>query len=338
MNIHSLKKALFYRNTICLKYEKGYNLNLKEKTNTDTRDIYLGQHNIYLKDDILFNRFVKMISDISYFHLPKNYFEGKKVLDAGCGNTAYFQYVMNKYYKVSQQTCLDLGKEWINPLKSKLNSLDVPLDNFSFVPGSTDKLPFDDETFDFVASNGVLVHLHDIEQAEIAMKELTRVLKKGGHLYVILGATGGLFEEEIIPALRRFYHKNNDFKDFIDTVSPKKIEQISKSISTSMQQNTNETFDYKQAAKLFDWDFCAFLQNIIQVPKRHCTEMDTEWITQQLNLLGFEKPKRCRRYVKRENIRKFFAPLHYNHEEQTSKMLYGEGNMEWIAKKYKEKN
>lgn len=308
-------------------------MNSKNKTNIDTRDVYLNQHNIYLKDDELFNRFVKMISDISYFHLPEGYFEGKKILDAGCGNTAYFQYVMDKYYKVSHQTCLDLGDEWIVPLKSKLTSLDIPLNNFNFIPGSTDSLPFEDESFDFVASNGVLVHLHDKEQAEKAMKELARVTKKGGYIYVILGATGGLFEEEIIPALRRFYNKNNDFKDFVDTVSPEKIRKISKSISTSMQQHTNETFDYKQASKLFDWDFCAFLQNIIQVPKRHCTDMDTEWISQQFEKLGFEKPKRCRRYVERKNIRKFFAPLHYQHEEKFSKMLYGEGNMEWIAKK-----
>lgn len=302
-------------------------------TNTKTREIYLDQHNIYLKDDILFQRFVKMISDISYFQLPENYFEGKSILDAGCGNTAYFQYVMHSLYKTSHQTCLDIGSEWISPLKNKLSSLNVPLDNFTFVSGSTDALPFEDEAFDFVSSNGVLVHLHDKKQAEQAMKELTRVTKKGGHLYVILGATGGLFEEEIIPSLRRFYSKNDDFKHFVDTISPDKINFILKTIALIMQEKTGESFKYEKVSDLLDWDFCAFLQNILQVPERHCTIMDTQWITEQFLQNGFSSPKRCRRYVERKNIRKFFAPLHFEYNNPLSKMLYGEGNMEWIAQK-----
>ena len=46
-----------------------------------------------------------------------------------------------------------------------------------------------------------------------------------------------------------------------------------------------------------------------------------------------EEVRRLRRYVKRENIRKFSAPLHYDVEHPISKLLYGSGNLEFIGKK-----
>jgi ubiquinone/menaquinone biosynthesis C-methylase UbiE len=41
-------------------------------------------------------------------------------------------------------------------------------------------MPFKDESFVFVASNGVLMHLETIEMADEAIAELTRVTKKEG--------------------------------------------------------------------------------------------------------------------------------------------------------------
>lgn len=44
-------------------------------------------------------------------------------------------------------------------------------------------LPFEDETFDFVMSIGVLYHIPDTVQA---MKDCVKKVKKGGHFYVYL--------------------------------------------------------------------------------------------------------------------------------------------------------
>lgn len=305
---------------------------VRKDTAEKTRDVYLEQHNIYLKDDVTFDRFVKMVSDISYFHLPEGALKEARILDAGCGNTAYFQVAMHRF-GVSHQTCLELGDEWVDPLKTKLQEQDIPLENFTFVSGSTDDLPFSDGEFDYVFSNGVLPHLNDVEQAEKAFKELSRVTKKGGSLYIILGAAGGLFEEKLFEAVREYYRENDLFKTFIDNISPDTFQTIFAQIADGMQKYTGESFNYTKIAKLFDWDFCAFVQNVTQVPTRLCLELDENWTREQFKLNGFDEPKRCRRYVVRKNIRKYEAPLHYNSDLTISKILYGDGNMEWIAQK-----
>lgn len=89
------------------------NLELERSETADkTREVYEKQHNMYLKDQVLFNRFLKMYSDLSYYHLEESDLRGKRILDAGCGNTAYFQLAMHRF-GVEHQTCLELGDNWI---------------------------------------------------------------------------------------------------------------------------------------------------------------------------------------------------------------------------------
>ncbi|WP_419813313.1 class I SAM-dependent methyltransferase [Bacterioplanoides sp.] len=304
----------------------------RSQTADKTRNIYEKQHNMYLKDDVLFNRFLKMYSDLSYYHLEDDDLNGKSILDAGCGNTAYFQLAMHRF-GVKSQTCLELGDNWIKPLQEKLSQFDVPLQSMRFVPGSTDSLPFENEEFDFVSSNGVLVHLNDTDQAGKSFEELARVTKSGGHLYVVLGTTGGLFEEEVFPAVRRFYNKNETFKNLVDNISPELIQKLLGQHEKVTNEHADEKVNYEKFAQLFDYDFCAFLQNVIQAPTRYCTDLDENWVRKMFADHGFEEPKRCRRFVQRKNIRKHFAALHYDMTSTMSQILYGNGNMEWIAKK-----
>lgn len=56
--------------------------------------------------------------------------------------------------------------------------------------GDAEKLPFDDNSFDVVYSNGVLHHVPDIE---LSFKEVNRVLRPGGIFYVILYNKNSLF-------------------------------------------------------------------------------------------------------------------------------------------------
>jgi ubiquinone/menaquinone biosynthesis C-methylase UbiE len=297
-----------------------------------TRKIYLKQHKNFSKDVVMFNRFVKMVSDPSYFHLPKKAFRDAKILDAGCGNSGYLEIALAKF-GTDSITCLDLGKEWIPPLKSVLKENNIPLEVFDFISGSTDKLPFPDNYFDIVFSNGVLMHLTNMKQIERAWRELARVTKSKGHLYILLGCPRGIFEEEIFPAIRRYYRSNKDFKKFVDKQTPATWENILQDIAYSMKKHTNETLPMELFIPLFDLDFCTWVQNVIQVPERYIQELDEKYALAMFKKLGFKKPKRCRRYVERKNIRKFFAPLHYGASTEFSKLLYGPGNLEYIAQK-----
>lgn len=300
--------------------------------NKKTRKVYLNQHNNYLADDIIFKRFMGMVSDPAYFHLTKKDFKGAKILDAGCGNTAYFEVAMHRY-GVREITCLDLGKEWIAPLSAALKSRGVPENKVKYVSGSTDKLPFPDNSFDITFSNGVLMHLASMDQIKKAFRELARVTKPGGYFYVIFGNPGGLLEKEVWPALRQSYRSNDEFKDLIDNLTPGNFTELFNTMADGMKKNTGEKFNYSKLAPLFDLDFCTTLQNLIQVPKRFILEITEDVILDWFRQNNFIAPKRCKRFVKRKNIRKFFAPLHYDNSTKFSKLLYGPGNLEFIARK-----
>lgn len=102
-----------------------------------------------------------MYQDPSYYHLTEDAFKDTTVLDAGCGNTGYLQVVLHRL-GVARITCLDIGSEWISPLQDVMEKHSVPSEKLTYVPGGTDNLPFDDDAFDLVFSNGVLPHLNDV--------------------------------------------------------------------------------------------------------------------------------------------------------------------------------
>ena len=98
-------------------------------------------------------------------NVPENGF----VLDAGCGNFHY----TNRIKKASRQViCLDI----VCPEK------DLIQDNMFFL-GSIDKLPYKDNTFDFIYCFSVIQFIDD-DRAVI--EEFYRVLKPGGKLLLTI--------------------------------------------------------------------------------------------------------------------------------------------------------
>ena len=100
-----------------------------------------------------------------------------------------------------------------------------------------------------------------------------------------------------------------------------------------MEKYTGEKISANLLGNLFDVDLCVTIQNVIQAPVRIIHELDEQFIIKHYENHNFEELRRCRRYVKRENIRKFLAPLHFEKDHPISKLLYGEGNMEYIGRK-----
>lgn len=97
---------------------------------------------------------------------------GAEVLDWGCGN-GHFSFLMERMgYHVTGFSFEDFG------LRRYLS------DRYVFAKGSPDmpvRLPFDDETFDAVASVGVLEHVRETGGTEAgSLAEIQRVLRPGG--------------------------------------------------------------------------------------------------------------------------------------------------------------
>jgi 2-polyprenyl-3-methyl-5-hydroxy-6-metoxy-1,4-benzoquinol methylase len=119
------------------------------------------------------------ISDISqtYFDIVDETVINKNsvILDAGCGSGRFSKYLANKVAFV----------EAVDPSSAVL-AADKVLENITNVrvtQASIGNLPFEDNSFDFVMSIGVLHHIPNTLQA---MKDCVQKLKPNGHFFVYL--------------------------------------------------------------------------------------------------------------------------------------------------------
>ena len=118
--------------------------------------------------------------------------EGDVVLDVGCGagvDTLFSAMITGPSGKV---VGIDLTPAMLERAKKNLSMTD--LKNVAFKEGSVENLPFADEDFNIVTSNGALNLVPDKAKA---FAEICRVLKPGGRLMVAdLILTGKLPKEK----------------------------------------------------------------------------------------------------------------------------------------------
>lgn len=294
-----------------------------------TRLEYHSQHMQIVDDKKAMKRVIGMFSE-EYFDLGNNFFKNKTVLDAGCGDTAGLIIALHKFGS-KQIYGFDIGNEFIPFAKKSLKNFNVPEKDVILIAGNVLEIPYEDEFFDFVSAHGVLGHLNNLEEVSLAFKELTRVTKPNGYFYSVFQNVEGLFEDALVPALRKYYKTNSDFRELIDTLTKNDFKKILKFITNSMKSNTGEKIDLGFVAKLLDTDLCVTIQNKIKTPRR--LKIDEKLILKHYRQNNFIEVRRLKRYVKRENIRKFTAPLHYERENPISKIFYGSGGLEFIGKR-----
>jgi ubiquinone/menaquinone biosynthesis C-methylase UbiE len=306
---------------------------MDDSVSEKTRKIYHEQHKRLVNDDTAMQRHLDMFS-LEYFQKQEGWLKGKKCLDAGCGDTAKLT-IRLRQLGADYVTGIDIGTDFIDIARNNAKKFGVS-HNVNFISGSITQIPFPDNYFDFVACHGVIIHLSDINEANLAFSELSRVTKKGGELYIVGGLVGGLFEDCIIPALRNYYQSNDEFRQIIDKINPKNFKQLFNYIDTEFRNREQHMpLNLSDIESLFDVDFCVFIQNAIQAPVR--LKLNEKFYISNYMSNGFKKPDRLRRFVERKNIRRYFAPLHFNIDHPISKILYGSGNLEFISIKIGDK-
>lgn len=114
--------------------------------------------------------------------------KGKKCLDAGCGSGRIVQGLLN------------LGAESVAgiDLNSAVVRDRIKDPRATIMDGDIRYIPFPDQSFDFVCCNGVVHHTENPEQI---ITELTRVLKKGGYLFLYVFDPDTV-DWEVVDALR----------------------------------------------------------------------------------------------------------------------------------------
>jgi SAM-dependent methyltransferase len=121
----------------------------------------------------MYDEWERQFLDYMQPHGPE-FFRGKKVLDAGCGN-GRFAYYAAKYG--AEVWAIDLGPA-VEVARHNTESVNVHA-----VQADLHNPPFAFESFDFIYSIGVLHHLPD---PEAAFQNLLRYLKPGGEIQIYL--------------------------------------------------------------------------------------------------------------------------------------------------------
>jgi SAM-dependent methyltransferase len=138
------------------------------------------------------------------YPLKKEYFAGKVVLDAGCGMGRNSYWPLQ--YGASHITAFDLDGRSLAAARELLGSFP----NAEIATG--DIKTFDsDKRFDIAFSIGVIHHLH---HPDVALRNLTRLLKPGGTLLMWVYGHGGS------DAYRLFVRVSNPFRKYITSRLP----------------------------------------------------------------------------------------------------------------------
>ena len=121
--------------------------------------------------------------------LRGNIAKGMTVLDAGCGSGRNLVYLLREGFEVFGVDANPQAVEHVQRLAERLGS-GIPAENFQVA--QVEAMPFADGMADVVICNAVLHFAKDDAQFHAMVRELWRVLKPGGMLFVRLGSRIGM--------------------------------------------------------------------------------------------------------------------------------------------------
>lgn len=156
-----------------------------------------------------------------YFDILTNHIINKSTyaIDIGCGTGRWTKYLLDK---ISFMEALDPSIAIFTADKLLGGKQNVRL-----IKSSADNIPFNDETFDFGMSIGVLHHIPDTQKA---MANCVKKIKKGGYFYIYLyynlDNRGSIFKAMLAVV--------NVIRKKVSTLSPKTKKSVCDLIAISV--------------------------------------------------------------------------------------------------------
>jgi ubiquinone/menaquinone biosynthesis C-methylase UbiE len=197
--------------------------------------------------------------------------KNKTVLDDGCGGGRYS--VAWKLLGAKEVVGVDLSDIGIE--NANLRVKQSRIEGVSFVKGNVLDLPFEDNSFDIVYSNGVLHHTQDWKKG---VHEHVRVLKKGGLGWqYLIENPGGIFWDNVeicriilrkveksfarsvlktlgLPSSRIFYMLDHIMVPINDRLTPEEIEDEYKKAGAVNIKRLERGTDFDRVERIYQKD------------------------------------------------------------------------------------
>src|SRR3989344_1991802 len=177
-----------------------------------------------------------------------------------------------------------------------------------------------DDFFDFTHCSGVLHHTTD---AFKGIRELARVTKKGGMLYIYIHGQGGLMRE-VVNFLRDKYRRDRNYKRLIDKIDETFLWELWDWTTSEMAKHGDkmgEDIPKDIIKQLLNKDLALSIKDRMTAPlSQDFTEKE---LRDLLKDEGFTKIERLTRYPNNKNIRRFLSPFYNRYDHKFSRFFYG---------------
>ncbi len=160
-----------------------------------------------LYDEKSFDEFIApLYTRLKNNGISTSVFKGKRCLDAGCGGGRGS--ILMAQCGAKEVVGVDFSTANIESCKKRAQQ--KGFSNLHFYQHSLTELPFENESFDIVWCNGVLMHTIDPDKC---LQEISRVLKTGGSMWLYVYGAGGIYWY-MVDWVRKTLH-DVDVKDCI---------------------------------------------------------------------------------------------------------------------------
>ena len=293
--------------------------------NLITRDVFHKIHKKQISSKIGFKK-VSTLLNHKNLKLNKNYFKDAICGDFGCGTAGAGGFnLLNlgaKYVHL-----VDLNKHIIKPINNKLKKFP---DKYEINISSIENTNFKKNYFDFILCQGVI---HHAKNDENCFKEIKRVLKPGGKCLIMVAGEGGLISDFVMKYLRPQYKQNKNIKKFINKIMYNKISGYKKFYLNNIDNQTKKIVRF--LGRFIDEDLFLTIQDRV-LPPKYKTFNEQKLVT-YLKKMGFGNIYRIKRKVSFNNLRRLLSPFYFNYKHETSRALYGDGDINLMMTKNKKK-